>query len=152
MTEAEQKDPEAFEPVTLPYPALYEEIGLDPLGPGYAGRTMRVLVNPSVRFRRDFTSSGWAATTEAGNVWMRHVATILGATDYSELEGQVSDMDPDALHWLLVPHLMEDPFIAKKITAVQPYICEVWDRWISGRVKARAAPSKPSGVAAAVAG
>lgn len=149
MTEAEQKEtaekapPAEFAPVVLPYAAIYEDIGLDPLGPGYSGRTIRVLVNPSVRFKRDFASAGWDATTAAGNVWMRHVATIFGATDHQALRDLISDMDPEVLDWLLIPHLVEDEFIKGKIAAVPAYICEAWDKWIEARVKARATRSKP---------
>ena len=144
MTEAEQKAPPAFEPIALPYPAVYEDVGLDPLGPRYAGQTIRVLVNPSVRFKREFASAGWDATTAAGNVWMRHVATIFGATDYQALRDLVSNMDPEILDWLLIPHLVEDEYVKGKISTVYPYICEVWDTWIAQRVKARATHSKPS--------
>lgn len=144
MTESEQKTPPAFEPITLPYPAVYEDVKLDPLGPSYAGQTIRVLVNPSVRFKRDFASAGWDATTAAGNIWMRHVATILDAPDHQALRDLVSDMNPEVLDWLLIPHLLEDPFIKGKISTVPPYICEVWDTWIASRVKARATHSKPS--------
>lgn len=144
MTEAEQKAPPAFEPIALPYPAIYEDISLAPLGESYAGQTIRVLVNPSVRFKREFASAGWNATTEAGNAWMRHVATILGATDHQALRDVVSDMNPEVLDWLLIPHLLEDPFIKGKISTVPPYVCEVWDTWIASRVKARATHSKPS--------
>lgn len=151
MTEAAETTPAppAFEPITLPYPAIYEDIALDPLGPGYAGQTIRVLVNPSVRFKRDFASAGWDATTAAGNVWLRHVATIVGATDHQALRDLISDMDPEVLHWLLIPHLVEDPFIKGKVHTVQPYVCEAWDKWIASRVKARATPSKPSNAPAA---
>lgn len=132
--------PEVFEPVRLKYAAIYDVFDLGDLDKGWAGQTIRILANPSVRFRRDFLTSGQDATTAAGNLWFRHVATIFDANGREELRDLLSDMDPEILRLVLIPNRVADPNVGGVFVKLDPMIFDLWDKWMAARVKARAIP------------
>lgn len=132
--------PEVFEPIRLKYAAIYDDFDLGALDAAWTGRSIRILANPSVRFRRDFIASGQDATTAAGNLWFRHVATIFGATSREDLRDILSDMDPEILRLVLIPNRVPDPNVGSVFVDLPPMIFDLWDKWMAARVKARAIP------------
>jgi len=139
-TKPQVPGPEVFEPVRLKYEAVYADFDLGDLDKAWAGQTVRILANPSVRFRRDFLTSGQDATTAAGNLWFRHVAAIFDAQSRDALRDILSDMDPEILRLVLLPNRVADPHVGGVFVSLDPMIFDLWDKWMAARVKARAIP------------
>ena len=105
----------------MAYEQIYEDVDLSKYG---LDATMRVLVNPTRKFRKEF----WArCLSGAGDAWADSVRIILGG------DPDVADnLDPIVLHRLLVPHIADDG------KPILPAIFDIWDTYVDVRVKALA--------------
>jgi hypothetical protein len=102
---------------------IYESIDLTEYG--LEGVTMRLLVNPTRKLRRDYIAS-WTAQDGA---WLEHIKRVLDCTDEV-----IDNLDPLVLHRLCVPHIADDGAL------IMPVVFAIWDKWVSDRVKSLAAP------------
>lgn len=128
-----------FEPITLPYAAQFKPLDLGEFAPEYAGRSLQVMANPSVRFRREFIASCYTSPViDAENAWLRGVAAILGAVTFDAVSEALDGLPLEVMRWLFLPVSVPDPNVGEKWEHYPPFVVRFWDRLSSERVKAAA--------------
>lgn len=125
-------DETPFVPAQLAYPPLYQEFALSELGAQYGTATLKVLVNPSWRFRREFISSCY----DGGQAeWLRHVATILDVPTREALSTWMDEADPIVMQRLLLPKRIDDANVIGKFKVEEAFIVTIWDRFRETLIK-----------------
>lgn len=118
--------------VELKYPAVRESFDLGTYDEGLKGQTLSVLMNPSQRFRREFTSV-------RGEAFVEYIAFICG-WDVDEAKANIEDMQPDVLTWLFV-----GVWDAETNELIMPHVTKLWEAYAERRVKGWGRPSaKPN--------
>ncbi len=110
----------------LNYEPIREPLDLGIYDERLKGKTIDLLLNPSMRFRREFVSA-------QGDSFIGYIAYILGMEDTATRD-MLEDMEPDVMRWLFVGALDGDEFIP-------PHVVRLWDEYQSRRVKAWGRPS-----------
>lgn len=116
---------------------VYDNVDLGKYDAAYAGRTLRVLQNPSREFRMAYITSTY--TTGSGE-WIKLVAKVLGVDSDAEVERIIAPLETDVIVWMFIG--LVDDYDAEKgrfNTVIRPYLVEgVWDEYVRARVKAHA--------------
>lgn len=118
--------------IELKYPAIRESFDLGVFDEGIKGQTLTLLMNPSARFKREFTRA-------RGDEFIEYIAFICGWSA-DEAKINIEDMQPDVLQWLFV-----GAWDAGDTDIVMPHVIALWDAYATRRVKDWGRPSaKPS--------
>jgi hypothetical protein len=121
------------------YQCLYIELDLKRYDESYAGSTVKVLQNPTRKFRRDFVAECFRSNSAT---WAEMLPTILGCEN-DQLTALLDDLPPEIMHWLLIPHMREraendtTPVDLNK-DVIWPFVLTVWDEYVDGQIKAHA--------------
>lgn len=110
----------------MDHKTIYAEIDLGEYDSAYAGLHLRVLQNPTRAMRWAYYQSAKNTGTDG---WIEQMGLLLDCP--ADQVGEMIDgMDIEILHWLFIPHLDDDGKV------IMPFVFNIWDRYVSERVKA----------------
>ena len=118
--------------VELKYPIVRESFDLGVFDEGLKGKTLNLLMNPSQRFRREFTRA-------RGEEFVEYIAFVCGWS-VDEAKVEIEDMQPDVLQWLFV-----GAWDVGDTEIVMPHIVTLWESYATKRVKDWGRPSAKQG-------
>lgn len=120
------------------YECIYADLDLKRYEPLLDGQTIRLLQNPTRKFRREFASECFKSATPE---WMAMLCVVFDCTE-EHLGELLDEMPAEIFHWLLIPHMKDREDEAKPLDldkdVIWPFIFTVWDEYVDARVKAHA--------------
>lgn len=129
----------------------FEEIDLGTFDDEYAGMKVRVAVNPSRAFRAEYRRACANAVLGTDDKDFAACLSVVLGLPTEEAVAQVNTLPPDAAQWMFFYTIDDYNAEAGRFeTTIRPHLLQVWDDWVSQRVKAHAA-RPPASVLAALA-
>lgn len=115
---------------------IYIEFDLKEYDEAHAGKTIRVLQNPSREFRNAFVQTSLAYGSEG---WLEILMPVLGVETTEQVEAIIGPMDMEVVAWLFCGLIDEYDAVKDKFgVVIKAFLFEVWDRYVRDQVKKHA--------------